>query len=72
MTSLALDAHIRAEQAEGEATALRLELKDAHASIISLKRATLNVCFGGDLPVFRDEIEADVQAFRARWGCDPK
>lgn len=72
MTDLALDAHIRAEQAEEEATSLRLELKAAQARIISIKRITLDVCFGAELSDLRDEIDSDVQAFRARWGCDPR
>jgi hypothetical protein len=72
MTSLALDAHIRAEQAEEEATALRLELQAAHARMIALKRIALDVLFSSSLTPLREEIEADVKAFRERWGCDPK
>jgi hypothetical protein len=72
MTSLAIDAHIRAEQAEEEATSLRLELKAAHARMIALKRIALDVLFSSSLAPLREEIELDVKAFRERWGCDPR
>jgi hypothetical protein len=72
MTSLALDAHIRAEQAEDEATTLRLQLQIAEARIIALKRITHDIMFSSRLPALQEEIEADVKAFRERWGCDPK
>ena len=72
MTSLSLDAHIRAEQAEDEATTLRLELKLAEARIIALKRIAHDVLFSSHLPALKEEIDSDVAAFRVKWGCDPK